>query len=1811
MQSTVTLSAAGLYTQPNQLNLPDGALTEATNVVIRRDNVIEPRRGFQLFGTSFGTSSDRLSQLFVYKGRIFRQYGDIIEFDTGALTNAGLELFSPLSGSFPPAQVGLRTKSVESNGNFYFTSSDGIQKLSALTTSDFTTAAGFVTLAGGTNALNMTATLAITLGLETGFLPQDSTVAYRTVWGYTDANSNLILGTPSQRAEVYNPLSTLLVGDFNNTLNAIQNTANQPAPNNSLINDTDYTSTLAVGLSTPSSQLRLNMISLAAKLDNDLLYANNTGTGVPLTISKVSIINGNSSTAGTANNVATITFSAGNPLNYFVNGSPIFLSGFPNAEGSTSINGAQVVTNVSSTTLSFLTSAGGNVESFSSANVDIVTPWAITIASTNTFKDGDPVQFTTTGTLPAPLASSTTYYLGNNTASTFEVYTDSALTSQVQFTTTGTGTHTATYFMAVTNTSINSNAFRSLTVPVLQNTPPTDDQLVSIQTYLQDIMTTLQAQLSTGTPPAISTYSQSTFITFLSLTTTANVNISFVIPPNLHANSFYQVYRSAITSAVGTDVLSDLVASDEMQLVFEAQPTPAQLAAGIVTLTDITPDAFRGANLYTNESSGVGLAGANATPPFALDINRFKNVVFYANTRTQYKEILNLLGVSQMLVDYNMGSTPSLVISDGITSDTYTFVAGIEQQTHIITVADIANSLNGTYWLINSADNKSLYYVWYKTSGGSSSDPMVAGRIGVEIFIPTGSTANQVATITASTLSTLLVNDFVTTSSTNNITITNQVEAYTNNASAGTSGFTVTTPIEGQGQRVSQQSDSVMTVADVAGSLNNKYFTFNTAFNRQQYYVWYNIGGLGVDPMVAGRIGVKVSAPTNSSASTIATNTINAIEALNKFVITSTAPSVFTLTSITFGPTAAPTVGTSGFTITNISIGALQVLLSNLVSPAQAVAATSNSLIQVINENRSGTINAFYLSGSGQVPGQMLFQSINLNDPQFFTVANNASTGSSFSPNISPSISIVSISLSGVVTTTTPHGLSTGQQVMLVGTNGKPNVDGLWTIAYISPTSFSIPIILTTADTGGMLQPAANAFAGANEVKPNRIYYSQFLEPEAVPLINFLDVGAADKPIYRIFPLRDSLFVFKQDGLYRISGEVAPWNVALFDSSVILTASDSVDVCNNEIYAWTTQGILSISESGISTPPISRAIDPQILNIGSNNYPNFPTATWGCGYESDHSYTVWTVSSPTDTMATIAYRYSTQTQTWTTYDKTDTCGIVNFADDRLYLGAGDTNFLEQERKTFTRLDNADRVLSSSLSSTISYIGNVMNLASVSGFAAGDVLVQNQTLTTYTYNSLLEKLDIDPSLYTSPISSISTGLFPVVVTSTPHNLSNGNIVFITGTNTTPFIDGIYPITYISSTSFSIKTTTPILTAGNAGVVRYSYYENLLIGNGADLVLAIENLAAHLNTEPGLLYVARSGSISGNTAAFPTVVTTTAPHGLGIDGLSRQVNITGVSGSVPAINGNQDIVILSPTTFSIDINVTVPGTGGSFSTIDDYISIVGSKSGSITNIALGDPTVLLTLPNHGLIDGRTILLSATNSSPSIDGTYVATVIDPNTVSIQAVVLIVGTSGSWETLDQSFADTLTVYNALISTLNKDSGTTFKNYMQSSDTTIQEAIITNVNVPAKSITINVSLAYVLGPLSIFKAIKSSHTYAPITFKDTLNLKHIAECTMMFDNKRFTTSTLNFSSDLIPSITPVVFNGDGNGIFGIGTGPFGGSFFGGTSTSAPFRTYIPRPNQRCRYLVVQHMHSIARESYSINGLSLTGTIQQSSRAYR
>jgi Prealbumin-like fold domain len=69
------------------------------------------------------------------------------------------------------------------------------------------------------------------------------------------------------------------------------------------------------------------------------------------------------------------------------------------------------------------------------------------------------------------------------------------------------------------------------------------------------------------------------------------------------------------------------------------------------------------------------------------------------------------------------------------------------------------------------------------------------------------------------------------------------------------------------------------------------------------------------------------------------------------------------------------------------------------------------------------------------------------------------------------SITSISAANPAVVTTSSAHGLSTGQKVGIFGSDSTPSIDGVRTVTVIDSTHFSVPVNVTTAGTKGTVVP--------------------------------------------------------------------------------------------------------------------------------------------------------------------------------------------------------------------------------------------------------------------------------------------------------------------------------------------------------------------------------------------------------------------------------------------------------------------------------------------------------------------------------------------------------------------------------------------------------------------------------------------------------------------------------------------------------------------------------------------------------------------
>lgn len=239
---------------------------------------------------------------------------------------------------------------------------------------------------------------------------------------------------------------------------------------------------------------------------------------------------------------------------------------------------------------------------------------------------------------------------------------------------------------------------------------------------------------------------------------------------------------------------------------------------------------------------------------------------------------------------------------------------------------------------------------------------------------------------------------------------------------------------------------------------------------------------------------------------------------------------------------------------------------------------------------------------------------------------------------------------------------------------------------------FNLAPSFTVSDNGANISWTPNiktAQTAVAETLPNRIYYSKFQKPEAVPIVNFFDVGPANTQILRILPLRTSLLIFTNRETYALTGTTEPFRVDMLDNTARLIAEDSLVALNNQAVGLFDQGVCQVAES---LQVISRPIEGDLLAIRGQTGTYLNSLTFGVGYESDRKYILYLpTNSGATTAANGAYVYNVVTSTWTFWDRTAKFGIVNTSEDRLYMLKDD--YVSKERKDFQEQDIADEQVS--------------------------------------------------------------------------------------------------------------------------------------------------------------------------------------------------------------------------------------------------------------------------------------------------------------------------------------------------------------------------------------------------------------------------------------------------------------------------------------------------------------------------------------
>lgn len=848
-----------------------------------------------------------------------------------------------------------------------------------------------------------------------------------------------------------------------------------------------------------------------------------------------------------------------------------------------------------------------------------------------------------------------------------------------------------------------------------------------------------------------------------------SVKVSFYIPNEINTNTnyFYQIYRTQPYTI-------DTPPSDELKLIYEGFNNKIDnWVTDHYEIVDQYTETLRQANtnLYTNQYSGEGIAYGNLKPPIAKDITTYKNHVFYSNIKTNQQLTNTLLGVGNfdflnVVSITSDGSGKKIIQTSGtqsLTNGDRICLRGTGSLDRVYTISDVNNVANtfkipeinisnstilggavvylsnlsitknattNYYWavgrqqideitfntdlknqistftfgsntktdyadeaiVLHSARNETSYAIWFDTTGTSSQPTQVASYnkvIKINLFAASLTTKEAIVDSIRQQLLLLdIISDFTIelTSTGGELKFTTTKKA---TATASSIIATITPP----------PGSYNITVVNTAGVGAEVYadqeITIYSAENKVKYIIWFDPTGSGTsvtNDLTAAYVKIDLSSNELTTKEDICSAFV---EQLNYNVfdfIANVDETLFkkaVVKTSSSGTTVQPTVVTpigADIVVTNIQMGI-------------------------------GLVNNF---------------SETTNDKQFL-LSTNLSSSIANEETIKSFLNAINKNSNEVA-----YGYYTS---IASGLPGEFTLESRLQDDIFFKLNSNTPDIKTLSFNEILPQDSAS------ESLPNRLFFSKQSQPDSVPLVNYFDVGPRDKEIKRIIGLRDSLFIFKEEGIYRLFGNIsANFQVVLFDSSSNITATDSAVVLNNQIYVLTSQGVARVSETGVNI--ISRPIENLFTKV--MNIPYYQWISYGISYEADRSYLLFTPSESDDTTATIAFRFNTFTETWTTWERNYNCGVVHPAENKLYFGAVEDNYIEVERKTLTRTDYADRIISGK--TIVAKISDTkITLSGNQNLDIGDSLVQTQTVTISQINRLINKIKNDS--YLNPTNSI--------------------------------------------------------------------------------------------------------------------------------------------------------------------------------------------------------------------------------------------------------------------------------------------------------------------------------------------------------------------------------------------------------------------------------------------------------------------------
>jgi hypothetical protein len=290
------------------------------------------------------------------------------------------------------------------------------------------------------------------------------------------------------------------------------------------------------------------------------------------------------------------------------------------------------------------------------------------------------------------------------------------------------------------------------------------------------------------------------------------------------------------------------------------------------------------------------------------------------------------------------------------------------------------------------------------------------------------------------------------------------------------------------------------------------------------------------------------------------------------------------------------------------------------------------------------------------------------------------------------------------------------------------------TFSVVSSRGGAFSPTLPSSSTNSVNQSSADEYQ-------NGLAYSEQYEPEHWTDSNFEEVGARDKAILRIIPLRDAIIVMKEDGVFSLRGsDKFDFSITELDNTAILLAPECVAVANNTVYAYLTTGFAAITDSGATLKSIP--IKDQLLEIQGPATSQIVSYAHATAYGSEGKVFFFLPQNSSSTYADIAFVFDIYNESFVRWLTPAVSAYVY--SDRLYLGSATAERILTERKELDYTDFCDYGGSLTIATDS---GTTLVLSDAAGIGVGDILQQGDlyayvaTVTPET-NTVTVDLDVD-------------------------------------------------------------------------------------------------------------------------------------------------------------------------------------------------------------------------------------------------------------------------------------------------------------------------------------------------------------------------------------------------------------------------------------------------------------------------------------